>query len=1410
MAASQPFGFSCKGGLNTNISEIEMLKQPGIATELMNFEVDPDGGYRRINGFTDFGGDDAARPNSTAAVLGIKTYADGVIVCSGTNIYFSNDGATWLQINRASVAGGGDNYTAFTGRSALARTAQGQSSISIFEGSKSIYGEVVICDGANKPYYFYMTGAGALNTRTFFAAEITVSGTDAPAVGTIHNNFLVVSGVAAKPNTVTNSHLLEVDNFTGAGANEVVLSDKVVGLKSFRGDCIIFCQNSIHKFVNMEDKTNAAIVPITKNVGCLDGNSIQEIGGDLVFLSPDGIRTLAGTARIGDVELTSVSRNIQRVVSDITRSINTFTITSVVLRSKSQYRLYYNNSSNGPSVSKGIIGTFTGQGFEWSECQGIEAPAIDNGFLHTGVEQIVHGDGDGYIYNHDTGNAFIHAGSAANVNARYQTPYLDFGDMGTRKTLQYAKLSMTPDKFATGFAQPKLQVLFDFEDTNIQQPPIYQLPIVRSAAEFGLSLFNASYFGSADNPLIRQTIQGSFYSSNFKVSSEDQLSPYTINGLYLNYVPAGRRQTMAGTSYTRQSTIADGNIISASLFNNEFNQILNAFAYASTGTTGHQHDGGAGEGGNIAKIGDQDFLNKIEVDSTNNRIGLFVQVSSGTVEQVRIQDGAIVPVTDSDVDLGTSSVRFKDAFVDSVTTTTITAAGTTNIVTGVVTGDLTLTGADYNIVFDASASELKFNDNADLLIGTGGDLRIYHDGSNSRIKEQGTGNLYITADNSMSFGSSNGAQSLVVNGSQGLQALAGGQSRMTVDFGGVNIPDNVKLNFGADDDLQIFHDGNDSRITDTGTGNLYIIGSSTIKLLSNQTEYASFGTAVELSYNNSKKFETTNTGVAISGNASLSGAATAQAFNANASIDTPVLEVTTLKARDGSAAGSIANSTGVVTLGSAVLTTADINGGTADNVVIGGSTAAAGTFTTGTIATADINGGAIDGTIIGAAATAAGSFTTLNSSSTITSTRTDNGVGLHLISTDAGAASGPTIKFERDSASPADDDITGIVNFTANDDGDNNTTFVQFLTKITDASNGSESGHFEIKTQQGGTFRPAITVDTIGGQAEVNINRFSADIDFRVEGSGQPALLFAEAGTNRIGIKTATPAVELEVNGGAKFTTAEVTGLLSGSDITLTDASPKITFIDSDGTNQTTEQVQAGGSFVTTVRNNTSHGAIDFKSNNGTNSLLRFRVATDGDFNFYKNDGSTIGAKWDAPNGRLGIGTTSPATALSVAGKITTTEGIYLGGTAAANLLDEYEEGNFDSGFILSDASSSGNNASFGTVQTQYIRIGRLVTCTVRLLNINTSGMTGGNSLHVIGLPFKLITPHVVSFPVYSSQVDMGENTATGVFGLTVGNSTRAQLRVQFEGGGTSTLTVDKLTSGSASLIFTIHYMTDI
>ena len=147
-------------------------------------------------------------------------------------------------------------------------------------------------------------------------------------------------------------------------------------------------------------------------------------------------------------------------------------------------------------------------------------------------------------------------------------------------------------------------------------------------------------------------------------------------------------------TYTRQSTFADGDTITAALFNDEYNQLVNAFAYSSSSasSTGHRHDGTAGQGGNIHTIGDLDFLNKIVVDSTNNRWGFYVEVSSAAVEQIRLQDGALLPVTDSDIDLGTTSLRFKDTFTDSITTTgnvdvggNLTVTGTTTFNGGTIT-----------------------------------------------------------------------------------------------------------------------------------------------------------------------------------------------------------------------------------------------------------------------------------------------------------------------------------------------------------------------------------------------------------------------------------------------------------------------------------------------------------------------------------------------------------------------------------------------------------------------------------------------------------------------------------------------------------------------------------------------------
>ena len=543
MTASQPYGVSCKGGLNTNLNQFEMLAQPGLATKLRNFEVDPDGGYRRINGYSQFG--DGTRPNTDNDIFGLEVYADGLIACSGTNIYFSQDGDSWLQINKASVDAGGDNYSTFTGRSTLARTSQDLASFAIYEGITD-YGEVIITDEGSgvKPMYFKMTGTGsALSSRTYFCKEITVSGTVYPKFCVIHDKHLVVAGAATAPNTIYYSNTIadsdDVTDFTGTGAGSIVLDDQVVGIKSFRDDLIIFCSNSIYKLQNINNASTIAVAPITKNVGCLDGRSIQEIAGDLIFLSPDGIRTIAGTARIGDVELGSVSRQIQSIVSDIASAINTYRIDSAVLRKKSQYRLFYSGSGASHTTSRGIIGTLTPNGFEWSETLGIQAHAIASSFDKDRIEKTYHGDKDGYIYVHDDGDYFTPAGSAANIVAEYTTPNLDFGDLGTRKTLQYVRMSLSPE----GAVQPSLRVRFDYEDRNVPQPLDYELDSVSLPAIFGnsSSTFNTVVFGAQNDPMVRQAVQGSGHTSSFKIFSDDQKAPYAVNGFYIDYVPSGRR-----------------------------------------------------------------------------------------------------------------------------------------------------------------------------------------------------------------------------------------------------------------------------------------------------------------------------------------------------------------------------------------------------------------------------------------------------------------------------------------------------------------------------------------------------------------------------------------------------------------------------------------------------------------------------------------------------------------------------------------------------------------------------------------------------------------------------------------------------------------------------------------------------
>ena len=200
---------------------------------------------------------------------------------------------------------------------------------------------------------------------------------------------------------------------------------------------------------------------------------------------------------------------------------------------------------------------------------------------------------------------------------------------------------------------------------------------------------------------------------------------------------------MAGYS-ARQSTFTSGDTITAAHSNDEFNQLLAAF----NASTGHTHDGTAGDGGPITTLRDSDALNKILVDTSNNHLEFYVEVSSAAVQQLRIQDGAIVPITDNDIDLGTSSLEFKDLFIDGTANIDALVADTADINGGTVDGaTLGTNSAITQAVIDninINGATIGHTDDTDLLTLADGVLTVAGEVSMTTLDIGGT-NITATA-----------------------------------------------------------------------------------------------------------------------------------------------------------------------------------------------------------------------------------------------------------------------------------------------------------------------------------------------------------------------------------------------------------------------------------------------------------------------------------------------------------------------------------------------------------------------------------------------------------------------------------------------------------------------------------------
>ena len=575
-----PAAFNLEGGLVLN--RASFLMQPGEALVLENFEPDVEGGYRRMNGYRRFV--NHVVPHTTSInekVIGVALFEDKVIACRGEKIFSAASTELAFAINAStSMSGSGvikvDSVAGFATSGSLQLdleifTYTGVDAASIpneftgvtratentiaaihlsritvsspwteidtgrtnaskyrferinFDGNQKI----VCVDGVNAPVVF---------NAALSATDISTSAIVGSRFVSSFKSHMFYAGKSTTPELLNFSAPSNEDDFgSGNGAGTIRVDDTITGIKVFRDSLFIFCENRIFKLTG-STVSDFAIVPVTRNIGCINGDTIQEFGGDLVFLGPDGLRTVAATAKIGDTELGTISKNVQSIFDKNIKDSLLFE--SVVIPDKTQYRIFFTKNNESDSITRGITCVAREKGFEFSEVRGIK-PSCTDTFVKAGDVIVLHGDFSGHVHRQDKGNTF----DGIPVLGKYRSSDLSFGDTGIRKHMQRVIINYKPESALNA----ELVMRYDNEDADSSRPSPYSLDSSTVAAQFGLAVFSTAggavrfVFGGPSQPLVRQPVEGSGFSVVLRINDGGESAPYSLKGFQLEYTLGARR-----------------------------------------------------------------------------------------------------------------------------------------------------------------------------------------------------------------------------------------------------------------------------------------------------------------------------------------------------------------------------------------------------------------------------------------------------------------------------------------------------------------------------------------------------------------------------------------------------------------------------------------------------------------------------------------------------------------------------------------------------------------------------------------------------------------------------------------------------------------------------------------------------
>jgi len=502
---------SCSGGLDTARDVLSQgQNQPGSAIRLINYEPSVNGGYRRISGFTNSYG----TVPGTGKVLGVcvaNGINDGILACrepsSGTDYLHYWDDATEAWVAVTSV-----------GSPSMSGVNKVRMIPYNFSGPK-----VLLVDGQNPAAYY---------DGTTYAQITGATAPSDPSIGTGYANHIFLAGDSTEPYNLWFSAPFAENDFTAASGSGVInVGFEISQLKVFRNELYIFGTNNIKKLTGTSI-ADFTLQSVTDDLGCIAPDSVMEIGGDLLFLGPDGLRPVSGTDKIGDVNLETVSKPIQSTILDIIANQDLTKISSVVIRQKSQFRILFETEE-----TLGIIGGLRlGQGgisFEFGELLGIDATCAASGYIGK-VEYVIHGDSDGKVQRQEFGTSF----DGTDIFSLFQTPFFYFGDPELRKLFYKVCTYLRSE----GTNEIVLAVVYDYEDKNTFSPANYTLSNEGAAAFYNEALYDsAAIYDGNPSPVICTNFSGSGRSISFRYVTNDSNASHNIQGLSIMFGIGDRR-----------------------------------------------------------------------------------------------------------------------------------------------------------------------------------------------------------------------------------------------------------------------------------------------------------------------------------------------------------------------------------------------------------------------------------------------------------------------------------------------------------------------------------------------------------------------------------------------------------------------------------------------------------------------------------------------------------------------------------------------------------------------------------------------------------------------------------------------------------------------------------------------------